>query len=327
MKFKVRIITSLVFFIVFLNSEAQPPQGKAYQPVVDSDWWNIASSPDLGRYTDKHQQPVDFAVWQAADGTWQLLSCIRHTKAKGNGRIFYRWETKKITDTNWTPKGIAMEADPLLGEVEGGLQSPYVFKEKNTFYMIFGDWNRICLAESTDGKNFTRVINEQGDAALFCHSSLFNPRDPMVIRLGDLYYCYYVAHEKYDDKTDRPKGFVFCRTSADLKKWSEPILVASGGSVRKQTDCHWGEVECPFVVSIEDQYILFRSQLYGKNALNTQYSSINPFYFGIDSDDCMISQLPVAAPEIIKVKNQYYIVSLKPSLDGMMAAKLKFVKK
>jgi hypothetical protein len=40
----------------------------------------------------------------------------------------------------------------------------------------------------------------------------------------------------------------------------------------------------------------------------------------------MIGQLPVAAPEIIKEGNQYYIVSLKPNLDGMKIAKLKFVR-
>lgn len=72
--------------------------------------------------------------------------------------------------------------------------------------------------------------------------------------------------------------------------------------------------------------ILFRNQRYGKGHLNTQYCSADPLAFGDDSDKYMVGQLPVAAPEIIKANKQYYIVALKPGLDGMRMAKLKFVK-
>ena len=41
---------------------------------------------------------MDFAVWQAKDGTWQLWSCIRQTKCGGKTRLFYRWEGKALTD-------------------------------------------------------------------------------------------------------------------------------------------------------------------------------------------------------------------------------------
>ncbi len=53
---------------------AQPP---VLVPQIDGDWRVVARQPDLGPYTTPKQQPVDFAVWQAADGTWQLWSCIR----------------------------------------------------------------------------------------------------------------------------------------------------------------------------------------------------------------------------------------------------------
>lgn len=97
-------------------------------PVIKGDWWQVAGDPDLGEYTDEEQQPVDFGVWQAADGTWQLWSCIRHTKCGGNTRLFYRWEDRNLTDKNWKPMGIAMEGDPSLGEQVGGLQAPHVIK-------------------------------------------------------------------------------------------------------------------------------------------------------------------------------------------------------
>ena len=75
-------------------------------PVIDGQWWQVAGDPDLGQYTREEQQPVDFGVWQAADGTWQLWSCIRGTGCGGAIRLFYRWEGQRLTDENWTPMGI-----------------------------------------------------------------------------------------------------------------------------------------------------------------------------------------------------------------------------
>ncbi|MCY2950552.1 MAG: family 43 glycosylhydrolase [Planctomycetota bacterium] len=56
-------------------------------PRIAGDWWMVAGDPDLGDLTDPKQQPVDFSIWQAADGTWQLWSCIRIAKLE--------WGTQK----------------------------------------------------------------------------------------------------------------------------------------------------------------------------------------------------------------------------------------
>ena len=296
-----------------------------YRPVIDSEWWDITGQPDLGAITGSRQEPVDFGVWKAKDGTWQLWSCIRGTNVGGTGRLFYRWEGKSLTDTNWKPMGIAMEADTTLGETEGGLQAPHVFEENGVYYMFYGDWRRICLAKSNDGKTFTRVINASGSPALFT-GPLDNTRDPMVLKIDDTYYCYYCDHPRPDNGTFEAQGLVCCRTSKDMKTWSEPIVVAKGGSVLEQCQGYGHDIECPFVVKIEDQYILFRNQLYGRYSLNTQYSSPNPLDFGINNDDYMVGQLHIAAPEIVKDGDQYYVIALKRKLDGMRVAKIKFVK-
>src|SRR5215831_16956846 len=60
-------------------------------PQIEGEFWQIAGDPDLGKYTTPKQQPVDFGIWQAADGTWQLWSCVRSTAAAGRTRLFYRW--------------------------------------------------------------------------------------------------------------------------------------------------------------------------------------------------------------------------------------------
>src|SRR2546422_9976763 len=87
------------------------PAGQVSQPRIAGDWWQIAGDPDLGELTTPDQQPVDFGIWQAADGAWQLWSCIRRTKAPGNTRLFHRWQSARLTDNHWKPMGIAMRAD------------------------------------------------------------------------------------------------------------------------------------------------------------------------------------------------------------------------
>jgi hypothetical protein len=288
-------------------------------PQIDAEWWPVAGNPDLGPITSNRQQPVDFAVWQAADGTWQLWSCIRHTLCGGQTRLFYRWEGKRLTDSDWQPKGIAMQADPAVGETVGGLQAPHVFREGGKYYMVYGDWQRICLATSTDGKTFTRVLNSRGQPDLFS-GPYDNSRDPMMLKWGDLFYCYYMGHKKGAEH----QSAIFCRTSENLKDWSEPIMVSAGGVAAQHTNWFGGDAECPFVVLKDGVFHLFRNQLYGRNHLNTHYVSPNPLNFGVGHDRYRVGTLPVAAPEIIQHDGKWFIAALNPGLDGIRIASLKW---
>jgi hypothetical protein len=282
-------------------------------PVIKEPWIQITGDPDLGDLTNPKQQPVDFAIWQAADGTWQVLECIRGTKETGETRLLYRWEGKKLTDASWTPVEIAMRADPALGETSGGLQAPYVFREADTFQMMYGDWNHICRATSADGKHFTRVIQADEQAGLFGEGGGANTRDPMVLKIGATYFCYYAAYPG-------GKCSVFCRTSTDLQKWSDPRQVAFGGSAGEGKF----SAECPFVVQTGAQdFYLFRTQHYGKSAQTNVYFSHDPMDFGVSHDEGhFVCTLPIAAPEILKVEGRDYIAVLLPDLKGIQIAQL-----
>jgi hypothetical protein len=285
------------------------------QPQITGEWWQIAGDPDLGELTSPKQQPVDFGVWQAADGTWQLWSCIRSTKEPGKTRLFYRWEGAKLTDKDWKPMGIAMQADTEKGETQGGLQAPFVFRDAGRFQMYYGCWTNICSASSVDGKVFERNLNAEGRTPLFGVTAQ-NSRDPMVIRIGDQWHCYYTANPER-------KGAIYCRISPDLRTWGEERLVAKGG----QEGDGAGSAECPFVVELAPgQFYLFRNQVYGKNAKCSVYFSRDPMDFGIDHDEGhFVCALPVAAPEIIRHEGQYYIAALLPSLKGIQIARLEWV--
>lgn len=323
-------LAPLLFTSSLLLPTAAPADEPVLVPQIVEPWWQVAGQPDLGEWTSEEQQPVDFGVWQAGDGTWQLWSCMRKTKCGGSTRLFYRWEGKKLTDPNWEPKGIAMTAEPKYGETLGGLQAPHVIVVDGVYYMFYGDWSDICLAQSLPsvgdrrsptewaGKTFSRVLNYLGHPQLFTEDTpdeWANARDPMVLPVGETYHCYYTAFPGR-------KGAVYCRTSRDLKKWSDSKIVAFGGSAGTGPT----SAECPHVVYHEESgyYYLLRTQRYGQQAQTSVYRSKDPMDFGIDDDRCLVCRLPVGAPEIIRHEGQWYIASLLPSLAGIRIARLEW---
>jgi hypothetical protein len=314
----IRRLISFTFFLLLAGTlhGADMSSPFPFTPRLTGEAWKIAGDPDLTDLTTTNQQPVDFGTWQASDGAWQLWSCIRSTKEKGFTRLFYRWEGKTLETPSWEPKGIALHADTQFGEKQGGLQAPFVFREGNRFIMFYGGWNDICSASSADGKSFERQLDANGKATLFGSES-GNTRDPMVIRIGNIWYCYYTAH--FDNK-----GADYCRTSTNLKDWSKPYTVARGGS--SGTGPY--SAECPFVVEHEPgKFYLFRTQRYGKDAQTSVYFSTDPLDFGVDNDEGhFVSTLPVAAPEIIRQNDQWYIATLLPSLKGIQISRLKWEK-
>jgi prepilin-type processing-associated H-X9-DG protein len=289
--------------------------GGVLRPEIDGPWWTVAHSPDLGAMSSPDQQPVDFAVWQAADGSWQICSCIRGTKCGGRTRLLYRWEGQRLTDPDWRPIGIAMQSEPKYGEMAGGLQAPHVVKIGEKYVMAYGDSEHICMAESRDGKQFERIVQPNGKTGLFAEGTGNRTRDPMLIRIADRWHCYYTAYPNNE-------GWDFCRTSADLVRWSDSVKVAFGG----QAGTGPLSAECPFVVPIGDRFYLFRTQRYGQNALTTVYHSTDSMDFGVNNDcEHLVGTLPVAAPEIVLHKGQYYIAALRSDLKGIQITRLKWV--
>ena len=282
------------------------------RPVIKGDWWRVASNPDLVEWTSDGQEPVDFGIWQAADGSWQLWSCIRKTKYPGRTRVFHRWEGEQLTDSNWEPKGITFKGDGTIGETVGGMQAPYVIKVDEEYRMYYGDYRHICLAISKDGKTFEKQLLAHEMSGLFGEGPTAMARDPMLLKMGDTWYCYYSAH---------PQGQhgIWVRTSNDLVNFENPRLVMTGG----QTGEEWWNFECPHVVYHEGYYYLFHTQNYGVGKQQTSvFRSEEPTYFGINDDSNFVCHLPVAAPEIIFHDGNMYLAALSEHLDGIRIAKL-----
>jgi hypothetical protein len=142
----------------------------------------------------------------------------------------------------------------------------------------------------------------------------------MVLKVGPLFYCYYMGHQR----GAKYESAVFCRTSPDLREWSEPVIVSAGGQAATQSNWYGGDAECPFVVHRDGLFYLFRNQLYGVPSLNTQYASPDPLNFGVGHDRFRAGTLPVAAPEVFQHQGQWYIAALNPGLDGIRIARLRW---
>jgi hypothetical protein len=287
-------------------------------PEVSGDWWPIAGNPDLGKFQTDRQQPLDFGIWQATDGTWQLWSCVRRTACGGRGRLFYRWEGDRLTDRLWRPRGVAMTADSAFGETVGGLQAPYVVRKDSEFFMFYGDWVNICLATSRDGKIFSRRLNSLGLSGLFAEKAGTSTRDPMVLTHQGRYYMYYTA-------VPEGKGAIYCRVSTDLVNWGGSVIVSSGGSAGQGPS----DAECPFVhfLPAESAFYLFRAHPDRSTGeyKTSIYRSENPLDFGVDTDKNLVGSLPFEVIRIIQDGPDLYISALNPDYTGIRMARMSWL--
>ena len=223
--------------------------------------------------------------------------------------------------------GIAMEADPALGETPGGLQAPHVVKVGDTYHMFYGDWVNICHATSKDGKTFTRVIQPNGKTGMFSEGPEANTRDIMLLPHAGKWYAYYTCHPNN-------QGMDCLRTTADFRTWTDSTVVAFGGQA---TTGPWS-AECPHVVKLGDNdFYLFRTQILrqpgerrhpqARSRQDQRLSSrpIPPCSASTRTRRYFLCTLPVAAPEIILHEGQYYIAALNEgALDGIRIARLKW---
>jgi hypothetical protein len=292
-------------------------------PRIAGEWTRIATQPDLGRLAMPRQEVVDFAVWQALDGSWQVWSCIRNTAEPGATRLFYRWQGKQLTEGPWEPMGVALHAEPAFGERQGSLQAPFMLQVDERYHLYYTSGGRAFVMKSDDGKTFARAMTGPERFGVFepfgggAEERVVGGggRDIMILRDGERYIAYYTAN---------PDGLgkVYARISSNLLDWSEPQVVAFGGAAG--TGPYSGE--CPWVYRLPNSpyYYLFRTQRYRNPPETRVYRSTDPLQFGIQDDSRLVALLPVAAPELVTSGGTLYIAALTPDLNGLRIARLEF---
>jgi hypothetical protein len=223
------------------NEASATPRRNTDVPVprIVGTWKRIApSSPELERYDNGDKDNTcDFTIFQAADGTWQLISCIRSTLAPGRTRLFYRWEGQQITDADWKPMGIFAEAitEPPHNQVQGRMQAPHCFRHEGRYIMFYNSAGAHVMV-SSDGKNFERIPNAAGS---FQHFNM--NRDVFILDNTDRdgrWYAYY---------TNNKPGMAVKWANNLMGPWTE----------QEQQLLHHGFFESPFVQCYAGHYYLF----------------------------------------------------------------------
>jgi beta-xylosidase len=223
-------------------------------PEIAGSWQRLAAPPQLEQYHKPGVQAVDFTLYPAADGTWQLISCVRGTAYPGAGRLLYRWEGKRLTDSDWAPKGIFRTADVRLGHAEGKIQAPHCVKHDGKYYLFYSSSGAHCLV-GEDGKAFTDHKAHDGQMKFFDM-----PRDLMIFNNLDrdgLWYAYFtdIAPGKYAERKNHTVG---ARTARRLEgPWSAQKIDVGVVSPTPADAYTFVFAESPFVLFRNGWYYRF----------------------------------------------------------------------
>ncbi len=318
-------------------------------PVIDSRFYSVAPEPDLQPFGlqptstpgVQPNQPNDHTIFQTGDGKWHLWACVRDTKV---GRVLVHWLADSITQSPWKLTGEIHRAKRQAGESmvdwqqQEFIQSPYVVKHNNTYYMFYGGYDsglnadgdtidpaknyneaekQICLMTSEDGYQWKRHKNAEGLSRVALGPGA--ARDPCIVQFGNIWYMYYCGHHH----RNRTCGAIYVRTSDDLIHWSDWQIA----HYDKNSEGKKWLPESPAVVYRKGYYYLFRT--HGTKSGCYVYRSKNPMNFGQgDVSGYFVTHLPrLIACEIVTTPNgkEYISTITNGKKYGILLAKLKWV--
>ena len=217
-------------------------------------------------------------VWRDATGGWRMLA--------GGGA---RWRGRDLSGPRWT-----RERDGGAFEPEQVATAPFVFQAERWWRIAAGapeaDGQRaFWLASSPDGITF-----EPEAAPAFRQR---DATDPMVLQVGDRFYCYYAREGR--------APCIQARVSRDLKAWSEPVDVCSGGRAGSGP----ASANAPFVLRRGGAFFLLRTGLAAEPGprVTYVYRSSDPLNFGRDDATALVAVLPVSGAEVVRAGEDDWI--------------------
>lgn len=265
------------------------------KPSLDGPWIKLVGRPPLEKWASTKAEPVDFTVFQANDGRWQLISCIRHTTHPGGTRLLYRWSSSELLQEDWRPDGVFLSSKSDWNHAEGRLQAPFHVRESNQHFLFYNSRGAHLLT-STNGIDFAPV----GRQAIF-------PMGRDVCILDDRpqsgkWIAYYTSPEKGINPATRDHT-IRARTATDLKgPWSEdateipPITPPAKGYA-------FVYAESPFVIQRGGFYYRFEQLEVFRSSDPLQWKG--PPVARLAPRD----PLKRLAPEIVSHRGQDYLVA------------------
>ncbi len=263
------------------------------------EWRQLVHTPDITGYdwdNGTTDEPCDFTIFQAADGTWQLNACVRNTTYPGYSRLLFHWESADFFATDWTPLGVFEHTAASPGEPdgpdynEGALQAPHTVKDGDTYHMIYNSGNPHMMT-STNGKDWAYMTNSAGSHSLFVADG--NSRDMCLFDNRDTdgkWYAYYI----------RDNTHIYYNTAPNLAgPWSDfaTAYLATDGLTGDK-------IESPFVVKRDDTYYMWTQDRVHISSTPTNFP--NDTYAMMEFHSYLYDNQGIA-PEIIHHDGQDYI--------------------
>ncbi|MEN8202320.1 MAG: family 43 glycosylhydrolase [Bacteroidota bacterium] len=263
--------------------------------------------PFAGKFAEPGGNVVDHAIIKV-DGQWHL---------------FY---IRGVAATNWPdfPEanfGHAVTGDLLNWEIhEPFLQTdksefdsyqvwaPHVIEHNDMYWMFYTGVNdsvsqAICLATSDDLHHWERyeknpVLNSL-PWGFWDETHWSDCRDPMVLKEGDTFYCYYTATRTVPE-TGGHESCMGMASSKDLIHWNDEGFQRLEHSLTTPP-------ESPFVIKMNGIFYLFYTN-YKQGIVYVKGS--DPLHWQEDPDDPQTILQGVSATEIFRENGKWYITMI-----------------
>lgn len=290
----------------FLSCQAASAPGSASTeishpprvPRLAGPWIRLTDRPPLERWNTPKVEPVDFTIFRAADGRWQLISCIRHTSHPGKGRLLYRWSSDRLAAPDWRPDGIFLESRPEFGNAEGLMQAPHCVIDAGRYHLFYNSAGA-HLMTSADGLSFTHHRTANG-------YTLFKMgRDVMIFddraRHGR-WIAYYTAVVPGLNPRTRDHT-VMARTA--------PALTGPWSAEETDIGTPTAPPEGYLFVYAESPFVLERDGWYFRFEQMVVYASLDPLKWSAPPVANLIPKDPMRylAPEIVAEGDREYIAA------------------
>jgi len=207
---------------------------------------------------------------------------------------------------------------PESGVDEFQVWAPYILKRKGIYYMFYTGVNTdvcqsICLATSKDLYHWERyesnplVIPGEWGNGIYSQDKWSDCRDPMVLKDGRNYYCYYTAM-RLNTETQQLESCIGISSSQDLLHWKDEGFIPLKYSLSTPP-------ESPFVVKHKQTfYLVYTNYKYGIVYLTSK----DPVQGWQEMPEDKMSLIGgVSATELLKVGNEWQISLISHMKNGL----------
>lgn len=207
---------------------------------------------------------------------------------------------------------------PESGVDEFQVWAPYILKRKGVYYMFYTGVNvdvcqSICLATSKDLYHWERyesnpvVIPGEWGNGIYSQDKWSDCRDPMILKDGRNYYCYYTAM-RLNKETQQRESCIGISSSRNLLHWKDEGFIPLKYSMNTPP-------ESPFVVKHKQTfYLVYTNYKYGIVYLTSK----DPVQGWQEMPEDKMSLIEgVSATELLKVGKDWQMSLISHMKNGL----------